>query len=322
MKSKVIIWFLGARDAIRDTRIEILIACLALAIVIAYLLMSVNSDAKQKKALISQPSTSAMLLNNGAAQALLPDPLTSGPNSMFVANNQNQVMGVQEVATVPSNIDLNQINQDIKQRSLANIHKQLDVPNFLPAKLQLFEAHWQGMDTRRLDAELRQKLKYPKGLKGVMIEEVTLVAAASGLLAADIIVRIMDQRVETLEDFQLATRQFQNETAVNVGVLRPTKELNDDGRYKVQSLSITMQDELPLGFAQVEAAPMILPGSQRPHPHRGACTNCHNIGTGFELATPPDMITLPPPAITMNDVRKGIMPHRDRGECMACHVIK
>lgn len=304
LKAKLITWLLDIREAFRTTSPAILVACVVVAMIIMYLLLSVSSDAKQKKAL-TNTSFSSMLTQ---PDTMLPDMLVppTDATGMLVANNTNPQ---QAMNGVRSN---GQVSETGKQ----------SVPNFLPAKLQLFEAHWQGMDTRRLDAELRQKLKYPKGLRGVIVEEVTLNAASGGFLAGDIIVHIAGQRVENLEDFQQGTRATQGETQVSVGILRKTKELDDDGRYRVKAKSIIMHDALPLGFAQTESAPMIMPGDMRPHPHRGPCTSCHNIGTGFELSPDPDLITLPPPVITKNDVRKGIMPHRDRGECMACHVIQ
>ena len=63
------------------------------------------------------------------------------------------------------------------------------VPNYI-GPVRIFEAHWQGMDARELDAELKQKMMYPTWLRGVILGEVTLNAAYAGLLGGDCIAPI------------------------------------------------------------------------------------------------------------------------------------
>jgi hypothetical protein len=191
--------------------------------------------------------------------------------------------------------------------------------NFIPANIELSEAHWQGMDVTKLTAELRQKLRYPRGLLGIMIDEVTLNAAGSGFLAGDIITHIEKIPVTTLEQYQQASRSVRSQRKATLTVLR--KAESDGGRYSMRRVSLALPGDPDLGFAQVEAAPMIVPGDGRPHPYRGACTRCHTIGTGFELTPDPDLITLQPPTLSHATVVKGINPHRDRGQCEACHLI-
>lgn len=193
-------------------------------------------------------------------------------------------------------------------------------PNFLPRNIQLSEAHWQGMDVTILTAELRQKLQYPKGLLGILIDEVTLNAGGAGFLAGDIITHVAKIRVTTLEEYQQASRSVRGQRKATLVVLRKG-EPNDTGRFSMNRVSLVLPGDPDLGFAQVEAAPMIVPGDGRPHPYRGACTNCHTVGVGFELTPDPDMINLPPPALSHATVVKGISPHRDRGPCEACHLI-
>ncbi len=194
--------------------------------------------------------------------------------------------------------------------------------NFVPTVVQLYEAHWQGMDTRLLTAELRRKLRFPEGLEGILVGEVSLAAGRSGLLGGDVIVAVEGQPVSTLEAFQEATRAVAERTQATIAVLRKTGPRDQNGnRAAMLRLTLTLVAERPLGFAQVEGAPMIKAGDPRPHPDRGPCTQCHSIGSGFELAPDPDLITLPPPVLTREVATRGARPHEDRGPCQACHVI-
>ncbi len=203
--------------------------------------------------------------------------------------------------------------------------------NFVPASVQLYEAHWQGMDTRLLTAELRRKLRFPEGLEGVLVGEVSLAAGRSGLLGGDVIVAVEGQPVSTLETFQEATRAVADRTQATLGVLRKTGPKSASGgasggdangvRTSMLRLTLALSAERPLGFAQAEGAPMIKAGDPRPHPDRGVCTQCHSIGSGFELAPDPDLITLPPPVLARDVAARGARPHEDRGPCVACHVI-
>jgi hypothetical protein len=193
-------------------------------------------------------------------------------------------------------------------------------PNYIGRDLELFEAHWQGMDARLLDQELRRKLKYPRGLRGILIDEVTLNAADAGFLAGDVIVDVERTRVTTLEEFQRQTRALRNRRQAAVSVLRKG-ERKADGRFAMVRITLVLRADPDLGYAQVEGAPMILPGDGRPHPYRGACTRCHAVGVGFELTPDPDLITLPPPPILRGTATQELSPHRDRGPCVACHVI-
>lgn len=192
--------------------------------------------------------------------------------------------------------------------------------NFIGDAIALAEAHWQGMEAVNLTSELRRKLRYPQGLEGLLIDEVTLNAARSGFLAGDIIVSVGNDRVATLEEFLRSSMKFRDTTQAPITVLRKTDK-NPDGRFAMTSVTLVLRAEPYLGFAQVETAPMIPAGATRPHPERGACTNCHAIGKGFDLTPDPGLINLPPPAISQATAAKGVSPHRDRGPCLACHVI-
>ena len=194
--------------------------------------------------------------------------------------------------------------------------------NFVPSGMKLYEAHWQGMDVMKLTAELRQQLKYPSGMQGVIINEVTLNAALSGMLGGDIIVAVKELPVTDLETFVDATRQVKSLRHAAVTVMRKGEKKDDNGRYVMRRHVYIIRAQLELGFAQAEGAPMILPGDPRPHGYRGPCTDCHTIGDGSFTMPDPDLIILPPPVITKQQVQTGDMPHNDRGPCIACHKIQ
>ena len=177
---------------------------------------------------------------------------------------------------------------------------------YIDPNIKLAEGHWQGMEAMELTSELKMKLQLPASLNGLMVDEVTLNAAASGLLGGDILVEVDGRRVSSLKELLKESRRVRNRNRVPLTVVR-------NGR----PLTVKLKAREELGFAQVETAPMIIPGLMMPHPYRGACTECHPIGTGGHVAPDPDGITLPPPPIQAGMKR----PHQDRGPCIACHVI-
>ena len=187
--------------------------------------------------------------------------------------------------------------------------------NYIPRRLKVFEGHWQGLDARLLTVELARKLKFPPNLRGALLGEVTLNAANAGLLAGDVITKVEDVPIASIEDLQEASRMVMNRSEAHLTVIRK------DG-HAFRTLILTLRADRGLGFVQVEGAPMIQPGDPRPHPYRGQCTDCHTVGTGFELAPDPDLISLPPPVISRKTADVGVSPHEDRGPCEACHVIR
>ncbi|MEG3640744.1 magnetosome magnetite formation protein MamP [Magnetococcus sp. PR-3] len=177
---------------------------------------------------------------------------------------------------------------------------------FVAPNVQFSEAHWQGMEALPLSIELKRKLKLPLDLEGLLIDETSLNAAVSGMLAGDVLVAINGRKVKTLKKMQKETRRVQMDRRASLTVYR-----------KGRLLTLTLSEEKNLGLAQVETAPMILPGDIMPHPYRGPCTQCHAIGTTGHITPDPDGIVLPP-----GPIRAGAkMPHRDRGPCAACHAI-
>ncbi|MBF0191937.1 MAG: magnetochrome domain-containing protein [Magnetococcales bacterium] len=177
---------------------------------------------------------------------------------------------------------------------------------FVNPKAKLAEGHWKGLEALPLSIELKKKLKLPIELEGLLIDEVTMNAAEAGLLAGDVIVAVNGNPVRSLEDLLNETRKVQMAKSASILVFR---------RGLMQQFMLVAKNNL--GFAQVETAPMILPGEIMPHPYRGPCTHCHSIGTTGHIVPDPDGIILPPPPIRMGMAS----PHKDRGPCQACHPI-
>jgi hypothetical protein len=125
--------------------------------------------------------------------------------------------------------------------------------------------------------------------------------------------------VPTIEEWQRVSREVANRTEALLTILR-----KEGGRSSLvmRTLNLVLRAEDTLGFVQVEAAPMILPGDPRPHVDRGPCTSCHPIGKGLELTPDPDLISLPPPVISQRQAAQLGSPHENRGPCEACHVIQ
>lgn len=171
----------------------------------------------------------------------------------------------------------------------------------------LSEGHWHGIEVVPLNWELATKLKIPLDIKGIMIDEATLAGFWSGFRANDIVQEINGMTVESLEDFQAATRSAMGLTHVHVKVLR---------NLAPQTLTMT-DDGMGLGMGQMETPPQVPKGAVPPHRWRGPCINCHLIGTGADMNPDPGNIILPPPAIAPD----AVLPHRWKGECSLCHQI-
>lgn len=211
------------------------------------------------------------------------------------------------------------------QNTLTQFQKQTAgkfVKNFVPEKVKLYEVHWQGMDTLALSPETIMKLKYPAGLRGVLVGEVTLNAARSGMLGGDVITAVEGRPITSLEDLVKQSKTVRNRSQAVISVMRKGKR-KENGNFTVSKYKFMLHSrDGVLGFGQGEGAPQILPGDPSPHPYRGLCTTCHSIGSGFELAPDPDLIVLPPPIITTAQMQAKQMAHRERGACQACHQIR
>jgi len=176
-----------------------------------------------------------------------------------------------------------------------------------PGRKILMEGHWLGMEVGPITSELAKSLVIPPNVKGVLVDEVTLLSAEQGLLAGDIIVSIDGQNTEDLYQFLAASKRVKSSKKVAITVFR-------QGRY----LNIPIESNSELGFAQMEAAPMIRPTDTSPHRYYGPCTNCHAIGSTGQLGVDlGDTIRKPLPGITSGTPA----PHRDRGACAKCHKM-
>lgn len=176
------------------------------------------------------------------------------------------------------------------------------------AKKILAEGHWLGMEVIPLTPELAKEYGVPPDTQGLLVDEVSLEAAESGLLAGDMVEAIHGFKTNDLVAFTEATRRVKNKTSADMLVYR---------RGKLLTLKVSA--ERTLGFSQNEAASPIQPGALSPHRNRSKpCTACHIImQNGGQLAIDAgDILPNPPP------IRKGtVPPHEYRGACKNCHVI-
>ena len=175
---------------------------------------------------------------------------------------------------------------------------------------EFIEGHWLGLEVITLVPELAREYGVPKGQAGVLVDEVTLEAAESGILAGDTVQSVGGHPTPDLKSFFLATQRVREERQAKVGVSR---------RGSKTTFVIATRNTNEMGPAQMEAAQPILPGSISPHRSRGRpCTDCHIImRTGGQLPTDAGDILPNPPPIAV-DARA---PHGDRGRCSTCHVI-
>ena len=175
-------------------------------------------------------------------------------------------------------------------------------------RLPFQEVHWQGIEVIPLTPSLAKLLKIPAGATGVLTDETTLPADQQGFLAADLIHSVGQIPTPTLESFMAAADRVRDRRRTEVELLR-------NGQLLTLVL-VALQERL--GTANGEAAPKIQPGVRPPHGYKGACTNCHHIGTNVELAFDGgDQISKRAPSIRAGQTP----PHRVRGECTACHQI-
>jgi len=173
------------------------------------------------------------------------------------------------------------------------------------------EGHWIGLETIPLTAAIAQANAIPPEVTGVLIDEVTLLSAAAGIAAGDVIAAVNGKRVTDLESFQAATRDVAQSN-------RATVSLFSAGKPK----TIAVISVEALGVAQMEAAPMILATARSPHPYYGPCDRCHaiaknGVNSNQLLKDQGDALNKVAP-----NIRAGTpAPHRDRGKCTSCHVV-
>ncbi|MEO5356294.1 MAG: PDZ domain-containing protein [Nitrospirae bacterium YQR-1] len=175
----------------------------------------------------------------------------------------------------------------------------------------LQEGHWIGLEVVPLTPQLAQANGIAQNISGVLIDEVTLLAAASGIYAGDVIYAVNETPVKDLHSFKLATKAVANSTEAVVAVYR-----------KNADIKIPVKSPEALGVAQMEAAPMIFSTDRSPHGYYGPCDKCHSIAktgknTGTLTMDLGDALPIAPPPIKWGAQQ----PHRDRGTCTNCHKI-
>jgi len=173
------------------------------------------------------------------------------------------------------------------------------------------EAHWIGMEAGPLVPAVAKANNIPPDVTGVFVDEVTLVAADSGMLAGDVITAVNGTHVGDLKSFKAATKLVAQSNQTQVTIYRR-------GAYK----NIVVSSPEELGFAQIEGAPMILATDRAPHGNYGACDKCHSIAPGRtnlnQMAKDLGDIL----AKTAPNIKKGTpAPHGNRGACSKCHVL-
>jgi hypothetical protein len=176
---------------------------------------------------------------------------------------------------------------------------------------ELIEGHWLGLEVIPLTPELAKEYRISKGETGVLVDEITLEAAESGILAGDVVQSIDNRPTPDLRAFFHATQHVQEQTKASIGISRQGNKI---------AYIIKARNTKELGWSQMEAAQPIQPGAISPHSNRGRpCTDCHIImQAGGQLAIDAGDILRNPPAITRN----AKAPHGYRGNCSACHIIK
>lgn len=173
------------------------------------------------------------------------------------------------------------------------------------------EAHWIGLEAGPITPAVAKANNIPADVTGVLVDEVTLVAADSGLLAGDVITAVNGIDVVDLKSFRSATKQVALATQAQVTIYR---------RGSFKKIAINAPEEL--GFAQIEGAPMILATDRAPHGYLGPCDKCHTIAPG--AANIGQMARDMGDVLVKNapNIRKGTPPpHGNRGACSKCHVL-
>ena len=175
---------------------------------------------------------------------------------------------------------------------------------------KFIEGHWLGLEVIPLTAELATEYQIPKGQSGVLVDEITLESAESGILAGDMVQSISGFPTPDLKAFFLVTQRVQKQGRAQVGISR---------RGSKMTFVMTARNTNILGFAQMEAAQPIQPSALRPHRYMGKCTGCHIfMQSGGQLPTDAGDILPSPPPITTN----ATAPHRYRGRCATCHITR
>lgn len=279
-------------------------------------LVALNNQALNNEALDpASPPASPAAANNTDGNAQTAQPWKDNT----VQNPQGLITTFQNPTNMQAMIDKNAAAANdpfgLKQAAAAapqlfNTQKVRTMPVTVPEKM-LQEGHWIGLEVVPLTKALAKANNIPRKIEGVLIDEVTLLSAETGLLAGDVISSINNNKVIDLKSFSRATKPVANTQQAVVKVYR-------NGNY--YDISVFGPDVL--GIAQMEAAPMINPTSPSPHGYYGPCSQCHTLtngplNTGQLTKDMGDQLLKVPPPIKWG----AEAPHRNRGVCTDCHNI-
>ena len=186
-------------------------------------------------------------------------------------------------------------------------------PMPVPSKA-LDEGHWIGLEVIPLTPAIAKANKIPPEVTGVLVDEVTLLSAESGLYAGDVVTAIDGRKIKDLMSFWLATKEVAQSN-------RATITVYSRGIYK-DIVVLVPRLWGSLGVAQMSSAPMILATDKSPHTYYGPCDKCHAISktplnAGQLAKDQGDVLTKVAPNIRIGTPP----PHRNRGTCILCHVI-
>ncbi len=255
-----------------------------------------------------QPIAGQGTLWNGNQQAQFQDPYGAAQ----VGGDLFDPFGITQMAAGGQNINNFIDPMDLQPMANQPVVNQNNLPaKTAPTTKILQEGHWIGLEVIPLNSTIAMANNIPNNISGVLVDEVTLVSAESGILAGDVITAIGTQEIGDLLSFKKATKGVAESRQATVTVYR-------NGGLK----EILVKAGEPLGFAQMEAAPMILATDRSPHGYYGPCDRCHTISktaknTGQLARDAGDVLAVAPPPI-----KWGVnAPHRDRGVCTNCHSV-
>lgn len=143
------------------------------------------------------------------------------------------------------------------------------------AQKELIEGHWLGMELIPLTVELAKEYKVPVDTKGLLVDEISLESAESGVLAGDLVVAVEGFATPDLVAFTEATRRVRNRTKAKILVSR-----------RGQLLEYTFSATQALGFSQNEAAQPITPGGFKPAPQPRQGVHCLPYHHGDRRSAP------------------------------------
>jgi len=238
----------------------------------------------------------------------LPGPVVQPQNPVNQLNQPNLVQRPNQLDAPQGNPNSilpaqpNQPNQNVPRQSMPVPNKALD------------EGHWIGLEVIPLTPAVAKTNKIPPEITGVLVDEVTLLSAESGLYAGDVVTAIDGKKIKDLMSFWLATKEVAESN-------RATIRVYSRGSYK-DIVVLVPRLWGSLGVAQMSSAPMILATDKSPHTYYGPCDKCHAISRtplnpGELLKDAGDNLTKVAP-----NIRQGTPPpHRSRGTCTLCHVV-